>query len=149
MVASWARYAEGVDEQGEPIEVVDRLADRLMATARGQREDPLAFLADREVFGDLVDDERFTTRLPAAPRLALRARRPGDAGEAGLRQRGFQRASRAASTSSSVIVQAAGPSGSTTRTTSPSQVGRGHGASRAASASIAAFSGRTEPVRRS
>ena len=27
VVASWARYAEGVDEQGEPIEVVDRLED--------------------------------------------------------------------------------------------------------------------------
>jgi len=61
VVASWARYAEGVDEQGEPIQVVDRLADRLTATARGQREDRLAFLRDREVFGDLVDDERFTS----------------------------------------------------------------------------------------
>jgi mannitol 2-dehydrogenase len=61
VVASWARYAEGVDEQGHPIEVVDRLADRLIATARRQREAPLAFLADRELFGDLVDDERFTT----------------------------------------------------------------------------------------
>ena len=26
----WARYAEGVDEQGEPIEVVDRLRDTLV-----------------------------------------------------------------------------------------------------------------------
>ena len=26
VVASWARYAEGIDEHGEPIEVVDRLA---------------------------------------------------------------------------------------------------------------------------
>jgi mannitol 2-dehydrogenase len=60
VVASWARYAEGVDEQGQPIEVVDRLADRLIATARRQREDPLAFIADRELFGDLVDNERFT-----------------------------------------------------------------------------------------
>ena len=60
VVAAWARYAEGVDEQGEPIEIVDRLADRLHATARGNREDALAFLRDREVFGDLVDDERFT-----------------------------------------------------------------------------------------
>src|SRR5919107_1433762 len=34
VVASWARYAEGVDEQGQPIEVVDRLRDRLMANAR-------------------------------------------------------------------------------------------------------------------
>jgi mannitol 2-dehydrogenase len=61
IVASWARYAEGVDENGEPIEVVDPLADRLVAAARRQREDPLSFLRDREIFGDLVDDERFTT----------------------------------------------------------------------------------------
>jgi mannitol 2-dehydrogenase len=61
IVASWARYAEGTDEQGEPIQVVDRLADRLTATARRQHDDPLAFLRDREVFGDLVDDGRFTT----------------------------------------------------------------------------------------
>ena len=27
VVASWARYAEGIDEQGEPIDVVDRLED--------------------------------------------------------------------------------------------------------------------------
>jgi mannitol 2-dehydrogenase len=61
VVASWARYAEGVDEEGKPIEVVDRLADRLTAAARRQRDDRLAFLADREVFGALIDDERFTT----------------------------------------------------------------------------------------
>jgi mannitol 2-dehydrogenase len=61
VVASWARYAEGVDEQGEPIQVVDRLAERLTATARRQHDDPLAFLRDRDVFGDLVDDERFTS----------------------------------------------------------------------------------------
>ncbi len=60
VVASWARYAEGVDEQGEPIEVVDRLADRLTAAALRQRSEPLAFVADRELFGDLVDDPRFT-----------------------------------------------------------------------------------------
>src|SRR5215213_2288723 len=29
VVASWARYAEGVDEQGQSIQVVDRLADSL------------------------------------------------------------------------------------------------------------------------
>jgi mannitol 2-dehydrogenase len=61
VVASWARYAEGVDEQGKPIEVVDHLRDTLMAGARRQREDPLAFVANRDVFGDLVDDERFVT----------------------------------------------------------------------------------------
>ncbi|MEX5718612.1 mannitol dehydrogenase family protein [Geodermatophilus maliterrae] len=60
VVAGWARYSEGVDEQGAPIEIADRRRERLTANARRQREEPLAFLADREVFGDLVDDERFT-----------------------------------------------------------------------------------------
>jgi mannitol 2-dehydrogenase len=58
-VASWARYAEGVDEQGEPINVVDRLADSLMPIARSQHENPLAFLENRAVFGDLVNQPRF------------------------------------------------------------------------------------------
>jgi mannitol 2-dehydrogenase len=66
VVASWARYAEGVDEQGRPIEVVDPRRDSLMANARRQREDPLAFVADRSVFGDLVDDERFTSLYRAS-----------------------------------------------------------------------------------
>ena len=61
VVAGWARYCEGVDEQGQPIDVADRRRDRLMANARRQREDPLAFVADRDLFGDLVDDERFTS----------------------------------------------------------------------------------------
>lgn len=59
IVASWARYDEGTDEQGNPIEVVDRLKDTLMAAAARQHQDPLAFISDREVFGSLIDDERF------------------------------------------------------------------------------------------
>ncbi len=66
VVAGWARYSEGVDEQGAPIDVADRRRDRLAAAARQQREEPLAFLADRELFGDLVDDERFTAHYVAA-----------------------------------------------------------------------------------
>jgi mannitol 2-dehydrogenase len=60
IVASWARYAEGVDEQGQPIQVVDRLADTLTAVATRQREEPLAFVGNRELFGDLVDHPQFT-----------------------------------------------------------------------------------------
>src|SRR4051812_31142518 len=66
IVASWARYAEGVDEQGEPIEVVDRLRDTVTAAAREQRGDSLAFVRNRELFGDLVEDERFTRAYLAA-----------------------------------------------------------------------------------
>jgi mannitol 2-dehydrogenase len=66
VVASWARYAEGVDEQGEPIEVVDRLKPILMESARRQREDPDAFISNREIFGDLADDARFAGAFRAA-----------------------------------------------------------------------------------
>lgn len=59
VVASWARYAEGVDEQGRPIEVVDPRADTLIPTARSWRADPAAFLANRSVFGNLIEEPRF------------------------------------------------------------------------------------------
>jgi mannitol 2-dehydrogenase len=65
VVASWARYAEGVDEQGEPIEVVDRLAGHLTELARRERQEPGAFIADRELFGDLGRDERFAAAYRA------------------------------------------------------------------------------------
>ncbi|MFI2285603.1 mannitol dehydrogenase family protein [Nocardia beijingensis] len=66
VVASWARYAEGIDEQGQPIEVVDRLRDRLVPLARRQREQPTVFLGERSLFGDLIDHPRFVTAYLAA-----------------------------------------------------------------------------------
>jgi mannitol 2-dehydrogenase len=66
VVASWARYAEGVDEAGQPIEVVDRLRDTLMRLARRQYEDPDAFIANRDVFGDLVDQKLFVSAYRSA-----------------------------------------------------------------------------------
>jgi mannitol 2-dehydrogenase len=66
VVAAWARYAEGTDEQGETIDVVDPLREELTAAAAQQRDDPTAFLRVREVFGDLVDDDRFVTAYVAA-----------------------------------------------------------------------------------
>lgn len=66
VVAAWARFAEGLDEQGAPIRLVDRLAEPLTAAARRQRDDPTAFIANRDVFGDLVEDARFVTAYTAA-----------------------------------------------------------------------------------
>ena len=66
IVASWARYDEGIDEQGEPIIVVDALRDELMAIAGVQRQNPLAFIENRLLFGDLADDERFAAAYLAA-----------------------------------------------------------------------------------
>lgn len=59
VVASWARYAEGTDENGDPITVVDQMADTLVPLAQKQSSDPLAFVGNRQIFGDLVDDRRF------------------------------------------------------------------------------------------
>ena len=60
IVASWARYAEGVDEDGQPITIVDRLKDTVTAAAKRQHAEPLAFISNPELFGDLAADVRFT-----------------------------------------------------------------------------------------
>jgi mannitol 2-dehydrogenase len=66
VVAAWARYAEGVDEQGAPITIVDRLADQLTAAAQRQRSQPSAFIEQRELFGDLADQPRFVEAYTTA-----------------------------------------------------------------------------------
>jgi len=66
VVASWARYTEGTDEQGQPITVVDRRRDSLMEYARRQDGEPEAFIANRDISGDLAGDERFVTPYRAA-----------------------------------------------------------------------------------
>ena len=60
VVASWARYAEGVDEQGEPIEIDDQLAETVRRLAAQQQQDRLAFVKNQELFGDLANEQPFT-----------------------------------------------------------------------------------------
>lgn len=59
VVASWARYAEGVDEWGNPYEVLDQLADSLIPIARSQHENPTVFIEITAVFCDLAHQPRF------------------------------------------------------------------------------------------
>jgi len=67
-IAAWARYAEGVDEAGEPIDVQDQQRDVLMANAKRQGVDGLDFVANRDLFGNLVDDGRFIAEYRRALR---------------------------------------------------------------------------------
>lgn len=60
IVASWARYAEGADEQGRPFEIVDPRRDAVIEAAARQAEDPLAFLRSEDLFGDLAQQDAFT-----------------------------------------------------------------------------------------
>ena len=77
VVAAWARYAEGVDEQGAPIVVVDRLLEPVRAAAARSRTEPAAFLELTDVFGDLRESpvfvEAFTRWLELLRQRGARA----------------------------------------------------------------------------
>ncbi|MDN5552189.1 MAG: mannitol dehydrogenase family protein, partial [Brevibacterium sp.] len=64
--ASWARYAEGSDEQGAPFTIVDRYATELQQVASSQAADPLAFVRQEQFFGTVATDSRFTGHYLAA-----------------------------------------------------------------------------------
>ena len=69
-------YAEAVDESGVPIEGVDPLRDELVPIAQRQKNDPTAFLDNRRLFGDMVEDPRFRDPyLAALDRLHSRGSR--------------------------------------------------------------------------
>jgi len=59
IVASWARYARGVDEHGAPIEIVDRRREQITELAARAESDPLAFISNRDLFGDLAEHRPF------------------------------------------------------------------------------------------
>ncbi|MGY1792694.1 mannitol dehydrogenase family protein [Geodermatophilus sp. SYSU D00525] len=63
VVAAWVHALE---RRGDAAGLVDARRDRLVAAARRSREDPLAPLTDRELFGDLGDRPRFTAAYAAA-----------------------------------------------------------------------------------
>jgi mannitol 2-dehydrogenase len=65
-VAAWARYLDGVDEQGRPIDVADRRFEQLGLLAAQQRTNPEALLTVTEVFGDLGRQPQFVTAYRAA-----------------------------------------------------------------------------------
>ncbi|RKR74389.1 mannitol dehydrogenase family protein [Frondihabitans australicus] len=81
VVASWARYAEGVDEDGAPIEVSDNLASTLVPIARTYEEDHAGFVRNEQVFGDLAQHDGFLR-----PYLETLATLHGDGAQAALRE---------------------------------------------------------------
>lgn len=64
-VAGWIRFLEGTDETGRPLEVQDARRERLQELVRQGGTDPRPLLAERELFGDLSDDEDFAAHLQA------------------------------------------------------------------------------------
>ncbi|KXP14360.1 mannitol dehydrogenase family protein [Tsukamurella pseudospumae] len=66
VVAAWTRGCEGVDDAGAPIVPADRDADALAERAALSRTEPLAFVAEPDLFGDLADRSGFTEPYLAA-----------------------------------------------------------------------------------
>ena len=66
IVASWARYAEGIDERGDQIDVVDPLRDVLGPVARAQSNNLRAFIDVAQVFGSLSENPRFVAEFESS-----------------------------------------------------------------------------------
>ena len=64
--ALWCRYCHGTTESGAKIEANDPNWERLQKTALASRDDPNAWLAMDDVYGDVGRDERFAAAFTAA-----------------------------------------------------------------------------------
>ncbi|HEY8566703.1 MAG TPA: mannitol dehydrogenase family protein [Beijerinckiaceae bacterium] len=64
--ALWCRACAGLTEPGEALAIDDPRADRLKAAAEAARSEPSAFLALRDVFGDLSEAPPFREAFASA-----------------------------------------------------------------------------------
>jgi len=70
--ALWCRYCAGTDDAGAPVTLDDPNAARLTPAAQAARENPAAFLALRDIFGELGDVPLFRARFETALRSLWR-----------------------------------------------------------------------------
>lgn len=66
--ALWCRYFAGTSDSGTPIAFNDASADRLHAAAIKAKDDPQAFLALSDIFGDVAQSTLFQKRFAHALR---------------------------------------------------------------------------------
>jgi len=66
VLAMWCRYCYGESESGKTILRNDPSWDRLQAAAKPARSDPLAFLAMRDIFGELADNPTYVGAFSGA-----------------------------------------------------------------------------------
>jgi mannitol 2-dehydrogenase len=64
--ALWCRYCHGVDDAGAEIAPNDPNWDRLTAVARAARAEPAAWIAMRDIYGELGDDKAFVAAFARA-----------------------------------------------------------------------------------
>ncbi|WP_273567106.1 mannitol dehydrogenase family protein [Maribacter halichondriae] len=60
VIAAWCYYSDKqVDQNGQPLEIIDAMHDELHAAAAATAKDPLAFIKIESLFGGLAGNERF------------------------------------------------------------------------------------------
>ncbi|WP_239468327.1 mannitol dehydrogenase family protein [Microvirga arvi] len=64
--ALWCRYCAGLTEAREPFTLDDPNAGRLKPAALAAKDDPAAFLALRDIFGDVAESPLFRSRFEMA-----------------------------------------------------------------------------------
>lgn len=64
--ALWCRYFAGKSDSGKEIVFNDANADRLHAAAVAAKDDPMAFLALSDIFGDVAQSDLFRRRFAHA-----------------------------------------------------------------------------------
>ena len=61
LIATWCYYSDKqIDQNGQPLEIIDAMKDQLHQAAQKTGDDALSFLRVREVFGNLIENETFT-----------------------------------------------------------------------------------------
>lgn len=71
-VAGWMRYVQGVDEQGNAIDVRDPLGDRLQSSANAATDKVAALLAEQDIFDPaLAGNPDFIAAITAAYALLI------------------------------------------------------------------------------
>ncbi|RXG23472.1 mannitol dehydrogenase family protein [Leeuwenhoekiella aequorea] len=62
VLATWCYYSDlQQDQNGAPLEILDTMKNELHEAAQNTKEDALSFLRQTSVFGDLVNNDRFTS----------------------------------------------------------------------------------------
>ena len=61
VIAAWCYYNDkGMDRHGHPIQIIDAMGTELHQAAKQTKTDPLAFIRQESLFGNLIRNERFT-----------------------------------------------------------------------------------------
>ena len=61
VIAAWCYYSDkGMDRLGQPIEIIDAMSKELHQAAKQTKTDPLAFIRQESIFGNLPKNKKFT-----------------------------------------------------------------------------------------